>query len=131
VTWCARERVANSRSVESRELNRGNPYARSGRMDKYIVSAFDIANQIKSLKSFPCARSAPIRKRNSVWCQLGRAELALACDESLWNARGLQPRQLRRFAEDLRFRYSNEFRIGALNQEKDGLKAVLYVRSRC
>jgi hypothetical protein len=49
---------ANLRSVETRELNRGNPYARSGSMDEHIVSAFDITNQDKSLKSFPCARSA-------------------------------------------------------------------------
>jgi hypothetical protein len=49
--------VANSRPVETRELNRGNPYARSGRMHKHIVTLFDIANQDKSLKSFPCARS--------------------------------------------------------------------------
>jgi hypothetical protein len=114
--------VANSRSVETRELNRGNPYARSGRMDKHIVPVFDISNQDKSLKSFPCPRSTPSPERDSIWGQLGRANLALTCNESLWNARGLHPRQLRRFAEDLRFWYSNIFCIGTLNQEKDGWK---------
>ena len=51
--------AANLRSVETRELNRSNPYARSGRMNKHIISTSDIANQDKSLKSFPCVRSAP------------------------------------------------------------------------
>jgi hypothetical protein len=91
-------------------------------MDKHIVPLFDIANQDKSLKSFPCARSALRPERDSIWGQLGRVELALACDESLWNARGLHPRQLRRLAEDLRFRYSNEFCIGALKSRKKSLK---------
>jgi hypothetical protein len=118
--------VANSRSVETRELNRGDPDARSGRMDKHIVPEFDITNQEKSLKSFPCVRSAP---SPSIWHQLGRAELALTCDESLWDARSLHPRQLRRLAEDLRFRYSDKFCIGALKQEKDRLKFVLSVRT--
>jgi hypothetical protein len=126
--------VANSRSVETRELNRGNPYARSGRMDKHIVPVFDIANQEKSLKGFPCTRSAPSPERDSIWGQFGRAKLALTCDESLRNARGLHPRQLRRLAEDLRFRYCNKFCICTLNQEKDGLKLgqpAMYVRPRC
>jgi hypothetical protein len=90
-------------------------------MDKHIVSGFDIANQDKSLKSFPCARSAPSPER-VIRGQFGRAELVLACDESLWDARGLHARQLRRFAKDLRFRYSNKFCIGALKssgQKKD------------
>jgi hypothetical protein len=128
-------RVANSRSVETRELNRGNTYARSGRMDKHIVPVFDIANQDKSLKSFPCARSAPSPESDSIWGKFGRAEWALACDESLRNARGLHPRQLWRLAEDLGFRYSNKFCIGALTQEENGLKLgqpVLYcTRQRC
>jgi hypothetical protein len=89
-------------------------------MDKHIVPVFDIANHDKSLKSFPCARSAPRPESDSIWGELERAELALTCDESLWNARGLHPRQLWRFAEDLGFRYSNKFCIGALNQEKNG-----------
>jgi hypothetical protein len=120
--------VANSRSVETSELNGGNPYARSGRMDKHIVPVFDITNQDKSLKSFRCARSARSPERDSIWGQLGRTELTLTCDESLWNARSLHPRQLRRLAEDLRFRYSDKFCIGALNQEKRRFgKPVLYV----
>ena len=41
----------------------------------------------------------------------------LACDESLWDARSLHPRQLRRLAKDLRFWYSNKFCIGALKPE--------------
>jgi len=60
-------------------------------MDKHIVPVFDIANQDKSLESFPCARSALSPERDSIWGQLGRAKLALTCDESLWNASGLYP----------------------------------------
>ena len=121
--------MANSRSVETSELNGGNPYARSGCMDKHIVPVFDITNQDKSLKSFRCARSARSPERDSIWGQLGRTELTLTCDESLWNARSLHPRQLRRLAEDLRFRYSDKFCIGALNQEKKTVWQACIVRT--
>ncbi len=90
-------------------------------MDKHIVPAFDITNQDKSLKSFPCPRSAPSPEIGT-WGQLGRAELVLACDKSLRNARGFHPRQLRRLAENLGFRYGNKFCIGALTKKNGRVK---------
>ena len=106
------QEAVNSRSEEARELNRSNPYARSGRVDKYIISTSDIANQDKSLKSLWCARSASGLGEGDT--RPTGAELMLACDESLWDARSLHPRQLWRLAKDLRFRYSNKFCIGTL-----------------
>jgi hypothetical protein len=107
------QEAANLRSVETRELNRSNPYTRSGRVDKHIISTFEIANQDKSLKSLPNTRSAPSsRERDTkpTW----EGGVIITCDESLWDACSLHPRQLWRLADDLRLRYSNKFRIGAL-----------------
>src|SRR5712671_3779625 len=110
---------ANLRSIEARELNRGNSYARSGCMNEYILSGFDVANQDERLKGFPCTNSAGAR--NSLWS----TNLGLTCDESLWNACGLHPRQLRRLWKDVRFEYGNELCISALDLALAGARLRL------
>ena len=107
------QEAANLRPVETRELNRSNPYTRSGRVDKHIISTFDVANEDNSLKSLPNTRSAPSSRERDMrptW----EGGVILTCDESLWDACSLHPRQLWRLANDLRLRYSNKFGICAL-----------------
>jgi hypothetical protein len=48
---------ANLRSVEARELNRGNPYTRSACVNQDVVSAFDVADKDERLKCCSCVIS--------------------------------------------------------------------------